>query len=39
MRKPALCKLENKSADQLLGNQTVDQGICFRYIDSTITIF
>ena len=36
MRKPAFCICENKDADQLCGNRTADQRLCFRYIDSTI---
>ena len=35
MRKPAFCICENKDADQLCGNRTSDQRLCFRYIDST----
>ena len=35
MRKPAFCICENKGADQLCGNRTADQHLCFRYIDST----
>ena len=38
MRKPAFCKCENKDADQLCGNRTADQRLCFRYIDSTIPL-
>ena len=38
MRKPAFCLCENKGADQLRGNRKVDQRLCFRYIDSTITV-
>ena len=29
---------ENKGADQLYGNRTADQHLCFRCIDSTITL-
>ena len=36
MRKPDFCICENNSADQLLGNRTTDQRLCFRYIDSTV---
>ena len=32
MRKPAFCICENKDADQLCGNRTTDQRLCFRYI-------
>ena len=38
MRQPAFCKCENKGADQLHGNCTADQHLCFFYIDSTITL-
>ena len=38
MRKPAFCICENKDADQLCGNRTTDQRLCFRYIDSTIPL-
>ena len=38
MRKPALCICENKDADQLRGNREADQGLCFRYTDSTIPL-
>ena len=38
MRKPAFCICENKDADQLCGNRTADQRLCFRYIDSTIPL-
>ena len=31
MRKPAFCICENKDADQLCGNHTADQRLCFRY--------
>ena len=36
MRKPAFCLCENKGADQLHGNHTFDQCLCFRYIGSAI---
>ena len=38
IRKPAFCKCEIKGADQVLGNPTADQRLCFRYIhvDNTI---
>ena len=36
MRKPAFCICVNKGADQLRGNRTADQLLCFCYIDSTI---
>ena len=38
MRKPFFCICENKAADQLCGNRTADQRLCFRYIDSTIPL-
>ena len=38
MRKPDFCICENKGADQLCGNRTTDQRLCFRYTDSTITL-
>ena len=38
MRKPAFCICENKDTDQLRGNHEADQGLCFRYINSTIPL-
>ena len=38
MRKPAFCICENKDTDQLCGNRTADQCLCFRYIDSAIPL-
>ena len=38
MRKPAFCICEIKAADQLCGNRTADQRLCFRYTDSTIPL-
>ena len=38
MRKPAICKCENKDADQLRSNCAADQRLCFRYTDSTIPL-
>ena len=35
MRKSAFCICEKK-ADQLRGNRTADQCLCFRYIDGAI---
>ena len=32
MRKPDFCICENKGADQLCGNRTTDQRLCFRHI-------
>ena len=37
IRKPALCS-ENKDADQLHGNCTADQHLCFHYKDSAISL-
>ena len=38
MRKPAFCTCENKAADQMCGNGTADQRLCFRYTDRTIPL-
>ena len=38
MRKPAIFICENKDADQLRGNREADQRLCFRYLDSTISV-
>ena len=38
MRKPGFCTCENKDADQLCGDRTADQRLCFRYMDSTIPL-
>ena len=38
MRKQAIGVCKNKDADQLRGNLATDQRICFRFIDSTITV-
>ena len=38
VRKPAFCMCENKNVDQLRGNREADQGLCFRYTDSTIPL-
>ena len=38
VRKPALCKSENKDADQLRGNREAEQRLCFHYTDSTIPL-
>ena len=38
VRKPDFCICENKAADQLCGNRTTDQRLCFRYMDSTIPL-
>ena len=36
MRKLDFCICDSKGADQLCGNRTTDQRLCFRYTDSTI---
>ena len=38
MRKPAFCISENKGAFQLRSNCAADQRLCFRHIDSTISL-
>ena len=38
VRKPDICICENKDADQLRGNRQADQHLCFRYMDSTISL-
>ena len=38
MRKPDFCLCENKGADQLRSNFEADQRLCFRYMDSTISL-
>ena len=38
MRKPTFCIWENKDADQLRGYREADQRLCFRYIDSMISL-
>ena len=38
MRKPTFCICENKDADQLCKDREADQRLCFRYIDSTISL-
>ena len=38
MRKPDFGKCKNKGTDQLHGNHTADQRLCFRYIDITIPL-
>ena len=38
MRKPTFCICENKDTDQLRDNPKADQGLCFRYMDSTIPV-
>ena len=39
MRKLALCKCENKDADQLCGNRAADLCLCFPYIDKKYSTF
>ena len=39
VRKPAFCICENKDADQLRGNREADQRLCFRYRDSTQSLY
>ena len=36
--KTSFCIRENKDADQLRGNHEADQRLCFRYMDSTISL-
>ena len=36
--KTVFCINENKDADQLCGNRTADQRLCFRYMDGTIPL-
>ena len=36
--KTSFCICENKGADQLCGNPTTDQRLCFRYTDSPIPL-
>ena len=38
MRKPTICIGKNKGADQLHSNCEADQRLCFRYMDSTISL-
>ena len=39
MRNPFFfCISENKDTDQLCGNRTAGQRLCFRYIDNTISL-
>ena len=38
VRKPTICICEKKDADQLCGNHTTDQRLCFCYLDSTIPL-
>ena len=36
--KPVFCICEDKDADQLCGNRTADQCLCFHYTDSAIPL-
>ena len=36
MGKPTICICKNKDADQLRGNGSADQRLCFHYMDSTL---
>ena len=38
VRKPAFCICENKDADYLHSECEADQGLCFRYMGSTIPL-
>ena len=38
IRKPTICRCENKGAHQLLSNCEADQRLWFRYMDSTIPL-
>ena len=38
IRKPAFFICESKDADQLRGNREADQRLCFRYLDSAVTL-
>ena len=38
MRKPDFCICENKAANQLCGNRTTDQHLCFHHMDSAILL-
>ena len=38
MRKQTICICENKGADQLRSNCEADQRLCFRYMDSTVSL-
>ena len=37
-KKPPICIIENKGADQLRSNCEADQRLCFRYTDGTISL-
>ena len=38
MRKPDFCLCKNKGTDQLRSNWEADQGLCFCYTDSAISL-
>ena len=38
LRKPLFCVCENEDADQLCGNCTADQRLCFPCIDSKVSL-
>ena len=38
-KKTGFCLCENKGADQLRSNCEADQRLCFRYTDSTLSLF
>ena len=38
VRKLDFCICKNKGTDQLRGNREADQRLCFRYMDSTISL-
>ena len=38
MKKPTFCICEIKGADQLRDNRAADQRLCFRYIESALTV-
>ena len=38
MRKPAFCLCKNKGSDQLHGNRTAYQCLCYRCMDGTIPL-
>ena len=38
MRKPAYLRMRKQWPDQLCGNRTADQRLCFCYIDSTLPL-
>ena len=38
VKKPVFCICENKDADQLRGNREADKRLCFRHMDSAISL-